>query len=114
MPRVKRGTLRSKHKKIRQLTKGYRTIRHTRIKKGREALTKAMAQSYRDRRVKKRNFRQLWITRLNAAVREHGWKYSEFIKKITDKKIGLDRKVMAQLAAEYPEVFKAVLEEVRK
>jgi len=114
MARVKRGILRAKHKKIRKLTKGYRTIRRTRIKKGREALLKALSQAYKHRKTKKGEFRRLWIVRLNAAAAEHNLRYSEFIKRLKDKKIELDRKVLAQIAAEHPDLFAQIVEEVSK
>ncbi len=113
MVRVKRGILRSKHKKIRRLTKGYRTIRRTRIKKGKEAVLKALSQAYRDRRTKKREFRQLWITRLSAAAAEHRLKYSDFIQRLKKKEIELDRKILAQIAAEHPEAFVKLVEMIR-
>jgi len=115
MVRIKRGKIvRKKHKKLRKLVKGFRTIRKTRIRKAREALMKAWGYAYRDRRTKKREFRRLWITRLNAAVREHGIKYSDFIKKLSDKKIMLDRKVLSELAQREPEVFGKIVEEAKK
>ena len=112
MVRVKRGVLKSKHKKIRRLTKGYRTIRRTRIKKGREALLKALSQAYAHRRTKKRAFRQLWIVRLSAAARGQGLRYSELIKKLKDRQIQLDRKILAQIAAEQPDAFRAIIQEI--
>lgn len=109
MVRIKRGLFRAKHKKIRRLTRGFRTIRRTRIKKGREALLKAGAQAYRHRRTKKREFRRLWILRLNAALRQQGLTYSFFIRALKRNKIELDRKVLAQLASQYPKVFEALV-----
>lgn len=79
-----------------------------------EALLKAGKYAYRDRRNKKRTFRSLWILRLNAALRTHGEKYSAFIKKMSDKKIDLDRKVLSQMAVKYPEQFGKLVEEVKK
>lgn len=79
-----------------------------------EALLKAGKYAYRDRRNKKRTFRSLWILRLNAALRMHGEKYSAFIKKMSDKKIDLDRKVLSQMAVKYPEQFGKLVEEVKK
>jgi len=113
--RVKTGTVRHRrHKKIRKLAKGYRGMRHSTFKKANEAVMKAGQHAYIDRRKKKRVFRALWITRLNAAVREHGVSYSRFIKAITDKKIGLNRKVLSELAIHEPEVFKKVVETATK
>jgi len=108
--RVKRGTVRHKrHKKIRKLAKGYRGMRHTTFKKANEAVLKAGEHAYRDRRKKKRTFRALWITRLNAAVHERGLNYSRFIKGLKDKKIELNRKALSELAIHEPKVFDAVL-----
>lgn len=78
-----------------------------------EALIKAGKYAYRDRRNKKRTFRSLWILRLNAALRMNGEKYSAFIKKLIDKKIVLDRKVLSEMAMKYPEQFKKLVEEVK-
>ncbi|MCK5020198.1 MAG: 50S ribosomal protein L20 [Candidatus Peribacteraceae bacterium] len=113
--RVKTGTIRHRrHKKIRKLAKGYRGMRHSTFKKANEAVMKAGQHAYIDRRKKKRVFRALWIIRLNAAVREHGVSYSRFIKAITDKKIGLNRKVLSELAIHEPEVFKKIVETATK
>lgn len=84
-------------------------MRSTTFKKGNEALLKAGEHAYIDRRKKKRNFRALWITRLSAAVKEHGMNYSTFIKGVTDKKIGLNRKVLSELAIHEPKVFEKVV-----
>jgi len=78
-----------------------------------EALLKAGQYAYRDRRAKKRTFRNLWILRLNAALRENGEKYSSFVKKLTDKKIALDRKVLSEMAMKFPEQFKKFVESVK-
>jgi large subunit ribosomal protein L20 len=111
--RVKRGTVRHKrHKKIRKLAKGYRGMRHSTFKKANEAVMKAGEHAYIDRRKKKRVFRSLWVTRLNAAVREHGINYSRFIKALKDKEVGLDRKALSELAVNDPKVFEAVVKEV--
>lgn len=77
------------------------------------AVDKALVYSYRDRKQKKRNFRSLWIARINAAVREHGMSYSEFIHKLNGNNITLDRKVLADLAMNQPEAFKAIVEQVK-
>lgn len=78
-----------------------------------EALLKAGKYAYRDRRVKKRTFRSLWIIRLNAALRTHGEKYSAFIKKLADKKIEVDRKVLSEMAASHPDQFGMFVEKVK-
>jgi large subunit ribosomal protein L20 len=114
MTRVKRGVMTKKrHKNILKQAKGYRWGRKNLYRKAKEAVIKAGKYAHRDRRAKKRSFRSLWITRLNNALREHGMKYSEFVALGTEKKIGLDRKVLSQMAVENPEVFKAFVEKVK-
>lgn len=111
--RVKRGPIRHrKHKKIRKLAKGYRGMRQSSFRKANEAVMKAGEHAYRDRRKKKRVFRALWITRLNAAVHEHGVNYSRFVKGLKDKQIGLDRKALSELAIHEPKVFEKIVKEV--
>lgn len=108
--RVKRGKVtKRKHKKIMAQTKGMSHARTSSVKKAKEALLKALSYAYRDRRTKKRDFRRLWITRLSAAARENGMRYSEMIKDLSDRKIELDRKILADLAAQEPEVFKKII-----
>lgn len=112
--RVKRGIVRHrKHKKIRKLAKGFHGGRKNTVK-AKEAIVKAGQHAYMDRRKKKRNFRSLWIVRLNAAVRETGSKYSVFVDQLKKKNIQLDRKVLSELAVREPEVFKKLVEEVTK
>lgn len=77
------------------------------------AVEKAMLYSYRDRRAKKRNFRSLWITRINAGARQHGMSYSQFMGKLKANDIELNRKVLADLAMNHPEAFKAVIDKVK-
>jgi len=77
------------------------------------AVEKAMLYSYRDRRAKKRNFRSLWITRINAGAREHGLSYSQFMGKLKANDIELNRKVLADLAMNHPEAFKAIVDKVK-
>jgi len=114
MTRVKRGvTVTKKHKKLKKSIKGYRGARSRRIKAGREALLKALAYSYRDRRTKKREFRKLWITRINAALKDKNLNYSQFIKALKEKNIELDRKILADLALNEPEIFQKVIEKVK-
>ena len=111
--RVKRGVVRHRrHKKIRNLAKGYRGMRSKTFVKANEAVMKAGRFAYRDRKAKKRNFRQLWIVRLNAALAERGLKYSPFIKALHTSKIALDRKTLSELAIHEPAVFEAVLKAV--
>lgn len=111
--RVKRGTVRHRrHKKIRKLAKGYRGMRSKTFRKANEAVMKAGEHAYIDRKKKKRTFRNLWIARLNAAVREHGMNYSRFTKGLKDKKIELDRKALSELAVNEPKVFEQVVKTV--
>lgn len=112
--RVKRGVMvKKRHKKILSLTKGYRHGRKNLIKRAKEALLKAGTNAYRDRKNKKREFRGLWIIRINAALKEYNLSYSKFIKGLKDKKIELDRKVLSELAAKYPDEFKKIVEKVK-
>jgi len=112
--RVKRGVARhAKHKKIIKAAKGFIGRRKSVFKLAKQAVIKAGRYSYRDRRVKKREFRALWIIRLNAAVREHGMSYSSFINKLTEKKIELNRKVLADIAMNSPEVFAKIVAELK-
>lgn len=112
--RVKRGVMvKKRHKNILDLTKGYKHGRKKLIKVAKEAILKAGVFAYRDRRNKKRDFRGLWIIRINAAVREYGMSYSKFMKALKDKKIELDRKILADLAMNNPEEFKKIVEKVK-
>ena len=114
MPRVKRGvTAHARHKKVLDLAKGYRGRRKNVYRIAKEAVMKAGQYAYRDRRQKKRQFRALWIARINAAVREEGMTYSEFINKLQKKGIELDRKVLADLAMNNPETFKNLVNSVK-
>lgn len=111
MPRVKRGTVRArKRARILKRTKGMMWGRKSKIKLAKTAATKAGAYAYRDRRARKRDFRSLWLVRLNAALRENGWTYSRFIGALKKANIALDRKILADLAVNHPQVFKAVIE----
>lgn len=99
MPRIKRGvTAHARHKKILALAKGYRGRRKNVYRVAKQAVTKAAQYAYRDRRQKKRVFRALWITRINAAAREHGLSYSRMINGLNKSAITIDRKVLAELA----------------
>lgn len=114
MTRVKRGVAASKRRKnVIKDAKGYRWNRKNLYGTAKEALLKAGSYAYRDRRVKKRTTRALWIIRLNIAVRELGMNYSQFIKKLNDKKIAIDRKVLSQLAVENPKIFQKIVEQVK-
>ena len=114
MARTKRGvTSRAKHKKVFKAVKGQFGRRKNTIRIARQAMEKAMQYAYRDRRAKKREFRSLWIQRINAGVREEGITYSKFINGLNKSKIKLDRKVLADLAYNNPEAFKSLVKKVQ-
>lgn len=114
MPRVKRGVSASKRrKKVIKMAKGFKWRRKSHYRAAKEAILKAGKYAYRDRRNKKRTNRSLWIVRLNNALKENEMRYNLFIKLLKDKKIGLDRKVLSQMAIESPETFKKFLEKVK-
>lgn len=114
MPRVKRGvTARARHKKILAMAKGYRGRRGNVFRVAKQAVMRAGQYAYRDRRNKKRVFRALWITRINAATREHGVSYSRFIAGLNKAAIGLDRKVLADMAVYDKAAFAAVVGKVK-
>ena len=114
MPRIKRGvTTRAKHKRILDQAKGYRGRRKNTIRIARQAVEKSGQYAYRDRKVKKRNFRALWIQRINAAVRAEGLTYSQFINGLNLAGIELDRKVLADLAMNEAGAFSAVVAQVK-
>jgi len=115
MVRVKRGKAAHKRrKKVLKYTKGFRWGRKSKYKLAKQALQKAWTYAYRDRRVKKRDFRKLWQIQINAACRNLGLPYNKFIHQLKEKKIEIDRKILAQLAKEKPEVFKKIVEEIKK
>ncbi len=108
--RVKRGVpAHAKHTKIRRATKGMTHPNRVSIKRGKQAVTKSLQFAYRDRRNKKRSFRQLWNARINAAARLNGTTYSKLIAGLKAAKIELDRKVLAELAVNEPKAFEAVV-----
>ena len=114
MARVKRGvTTRAKHKNILEQAKGYRGRRKNTIRVARQAVEKAGQYAYRDRKVKKRSFRALWIQRINAAVREHGLTYGRFIHGLSVAGIEIDRKVLADLAVKDAAGFKALVDQAQ-
>src|SRR5690349_12206167 len=114
MARVKRGmTAHARHKKILGLAKGFRGRSSTNYRMALQRVEKALRYAYRDRRNKKRDFRALWIQRINAGVREHGLTYSRFISGMKRAGIELDRKVLADIAVREPASFKALVERVR-
>lgn len=114
MPRVKRGvTAHARHKKILKLAKGYRGRRKNVYRIAKEAVMKAGQYAYRDRRQRKRQFRVLWIARINAAAREHGLSYSNFMNGIKKAGIELDRKVLADLAVFDKAAFEKIVERAK-
>jgi large subunit ribosomal protein L20 len=114
MARVKRGvTAHAKHKKVLKAAKGYYGRRKNTIRVAKQAVEKAMQYNYRDRKVKKRNFRALWIQRINAAVREHGMTYGRFINGLNKSGIEIDRKVLADLAVKDAAGFKAIVDKAK-
>tara|TARA_B100000700_G_scaffold57708_1_gene62604 strand:- start:443 stop:799 length:357 start_codon:yes stop_codon:yes gene_type:complete len=114
MSRTKRGvTSRARHKKVFKAVKGQWGRRKNTIRIARQAMEKALQYAYRDRRAKKREFRSLWIQRINAGVRAEGLTYSRFINGLNKSKIKLDRKVLADLAYNNPEAFKSLVKKVQ-
>jgi len=109
MVRIKGGVkTRAKHKKVLKLAKGFWMTRHKQFKKAKEAVLHAGEYAFKGRKAKKRDFRQLWIIRMNAGLRELGMKYSIFINKLKVNKIELDRKILSQIAVEHPAIFKKI------
>lgn len=114
MARVKRGVRANKRRKnVLKLTKGFKNGRNRKYRAAKQAVLKAGTYAYRDRKVRKREFRKLWIMRMNAALRENGTTYSKFIGDMKKKDIQLDRKVLAQIAFDKPEAFKKIVESVK-
>ncbi len=114
MTRVKRGaTANKRRKKIIKQTKGFKWGRKAKYKLAKDALKRAWTHAYRDRKRKKRDFRQLWQIKINAAVRKESMTYSQFINKLKKAKIGIDRKILARLAENQPKIFKKIVEKVK-
>ncbi|MBD1161611.1 50S ribosomal protein L20 [Pelagibacterales bacterium SAG-MED15] len=114
MARVKRGvTSRAKHKKVLKAVKGQWGRRKNTIRIARQAMEKAMQYAYRDRRNKKREFKSLWIQRINAGVRAEGLTYSKFINGLNKSGIKLDRKILAEIAYDNPEAFKTIVKKAQ-
>jgi large subunit ribosomal protein L20 len=114
MARVKRGvTSHAKHKKVLHQAKGYYGRRKNTIKTARQAVEKALQYAYRDRRNRKRDFRSLWIQRINAGVREHDMTYSRFMHGLKLAGIDVDRKVLSDIAVRDPDGFKALVDEAQ-
>ncbi len=112
--RIKRGTAtRKKHNKILKLAKGYVGSKSKLYKSAKQAVMKALRYAYQDRRKKKRDFRRLWITRINAACRENGITYSKFINALLKANITVDRKILADLAVTDKDAFKAIISQAK-
>ena len=112
MSRVKSPS-RKKHKKLLALARGFKTARHTRYKTAREAVLHAGQYAFAGRKLRKRDFRTLWIERLNAAVREHDLSYSKFISGLKKANIQLDRKVLSEMALSDPQTFEKIVTQVK-
>ena len=114
MARVKRGvTSHAKHKKVLKAVKGQWGRRKNTIRVARQAMEKAMQYAYRDRRNKKREFKSLWILRINAGVRAEGLTYSKFINGLNKSGIKIDRKILAEIAYDNPEAFKTIVKKAQ-
>ena len=114
MVRVKSGmATKRKHNKVLGLAKGYWMTRHKQYRKAQEAVLHAGEYAFKGRKLRKRDFRALWIVRINAALREVGLTYSQFINKLKIKKIEVDRKILSELATNYPAVFKKIVESTK-
>lgn len=110
--RVKRGIHRHRRvKALHRLTKGYKGMRRTTVKKAKEAVIKAGQNAYRDRKLKKRTFRSLWTVRISAILRSQGLQYSRFIPALAKAKIALDRKSLSEIAIHHPEIFQQIVKE---
>ena len=114
MARIKRGvTSHARHKKVLKLAKGYRGRSKNVFKVAIERVEKGLQYAYRDRRVRKRNFRGLWIQRINAGARQHGLTYSQFMNGIKRAGIEIDRKVLSDLAVHEPAAFKSLVDQAQ-
>jgi large subunit ribosomal protein L20 len=113
--RIKRGVMvRKRHNKLLRQAKGFQGSRSRRIRTARQTLMKALSYAYRDRRNKKRDFRRLWIIRINAAARLNGMSYSRFMNGLKSAGITLDRKILADMAVRDPAAFSSVVDQVRR
>jgi large subunit ribosomal protein L20 len=114
MPRVKGGPeSHRRHKKILKLASGYRGAKSRHFRSANESVIHSLAYAYRDRRTRKRTMRALWIVRINAAARQHGVSYSQFMHLLKEANVGLDRKMLADLAVREPATFERIVSEVR-
>ena len=112
--RIKRGKItHRKRERLLKYTKGFHWGRKSKYRLAKEALLHAWTYTYRDRKRKKREFRRLWQIQINAACRQHGLSYSKFICGLKQKKIELDRKILAKLAQNHPEIFEKIIKEVK-
>ncbi|HET9221924.1 MAG TPA: 50S ribosomal protein L20 [Roseiflexaceae bacterium] len=115
MARVKRGVMvRKRHNKLLKQAKGYQGSRSRRIRVARQTVLKALSYAYRDRRNRKRDFRRLWIIRINAAARQNGISYNRLISGLKQAGIDLDRKILADMAVRDPAAFRSVVEQVQR
>jgi large subunit ribosomal protein L20 len=115
MTRVKRGTIaHKKRERLLKKTKGYRWGRKNKERAAKDALLHGLSRAFKGRKEKKREFRSLWQTQINAATRMHGLTYSTFMSGLKKKNILLDRKILAHIAKTYPDVFKKIVEVVKK
>ena len=113
MPRATNNVAaRQRRKKVLSAAKGYRLGKSRLYKTAKDQVEKSLLYAYRDRRTKKRNFRKLWIARINAACRQYGMSYSVFMHKLSEKNVELDRKVLADLAVNKPQAFENLVKEV--
>lgn len=114
MPRsVNSVASRRRRKKLLKMAKGYWGARKNVLTVAKHTIDKGLGYAYRDRKTKKRNFRALWIVRINAATREYGFSYSQFMGMVHKKGLGLNRKVLADMAMNHPETFKAIVDSVK-
>ena len=113
MVRVKGGVhTRRKHKKVLEMAKGFWMTRHKQFRKAKEGVLHAGEYAFMGRKLKKRDFRSLWIVRLNAAMRAMGKTYKDLAFALNDKKVGLDRKVLSQIAIDYPKTFEQIVKKI--
>ncbi len=115
MVRIKGGKFSLKRRKhLLKYTKGFRWGRKSKLRAAKTALMHAWNYAYRDRKAKKRDFRRLWQIQINAACRQTGLSYSKFINGLKQKKIGLDRKILSELAQDHPEIFEKIVEKAKE
>ena len=114
MPRVKRSVhARKKRRKVLEQARGYWGLKHSSYRRAKEQVEHSLAYAYRDRKVRKREFRRLWILRINAAARQNGLSYNQFIAGLKKAEIELDRKVLADIAVSDPDGFRAIAEQAK-